>query len=124
MKGPRILFKTDDQSSIGRGCVTYGGHFRREIAHILWVAARTADRSWESITVSEGWRPQDDDGRDLHPELRAFDFSLNHIDGDEDDRWRAGKEWVARMRILLGPDYQIQLHGKGRNLHIHVELDP
>lgn len=124
MRGPRLIFKTDAESSIGRGCVTYGGHFRPEMARVLHVACMTADPLWSEITATEGWRPKLRASRDLHPEGRAWDLGLNHIDGDEELRRREGEIWAGRMRKELGPDYQVIVHGEGRNLHVHVELDP
>ncbi len=124
--GPRIIFKTDDQSSIGRGAVTYGGHFRPEMAKILWAVAKAARRwNWEEIIVSEGWRLQDDDGRDLHPELRAFDFVCHEIEGDEARRHSIYKGWRdATTTLLDDSDIQIIVHGEGDGLHMHIELDP
>lgn len=124
MRGPRFHFKRDAESSIGRGCHLYSGHFRPEIAKIFHAAGETADPNWSDITWTEGDRPKIRKGRDLHPEGRALDISLNHIEGDYAERRRQGEAWAARMRLALGHDYQIEVHGEGRNLHIHVELDP
>ncbi len=123
-QGPRIHFKTDDQSSIGRGAVMRAGHFRPEMARILWAVGVTADPMWTDVTISEGDRPKTRKGRDLHPELRALDVSLNHSHGDVSTRRKEGEAWAERIRDLLGPDYEWEVHGKGRNLHLHIELDP
>ena len=122
--GPRIHFKTDAQSSIGRGAVMMSGHFRPEIARIIWAAGVTADPMWTDITISEGDRPKIRPGRDLHPELRALDISLNHLAGDVSTHRKAGEAWAERIRDLLGPDYQVVVHGGEWNLHLHIELDP
>ncbi len=123
--GPRILFKTDDQSSIGRGAVTYGGHFRPEMAKILWAVAKAGRRwNWEEIIVSEGHRDIRDT-RDLHKELRAFDFVCHEIEGDEARRHSIYKGWRDATNTLLDDsDYQIIVHGEGGGLHMHIELDP
>jgi hypothetical protein len=125
--GPRIVIKDDRDSSLNRGCVLYGAHFRPEIARIPWAVARTAATyapEWTEVTLSEGWRPKIRAGRDLHSEARAFDVSLNHIQADEAGRYSHGIHWARAIREELGPDYQVVVHGEGQNLHIHIELDP
>ncbi len=121
--GPRIIIKDDRDSSIQRGCVLYAGHFRPELACIIYHAAQTAPHEVSAIIVSEGWR-KIRDSRDLHEELRAFDLSLNVISGDFGERRQVATSWADRMRKRLGEDYEIIVHGKDANLHIHVELDP
>lgn len=121
--GPRIIFKDDRDSSIGRGCVLYAGHMRPEAAVIVYEAAQTAPDELEQIVISEGWR-QIRPYRDLHEELRAFDLSLNGIHGDHTTRLDVGLAWAVRLREALGPDYEIVVHGSGTNLHLHCELDP
>ncbi len=123
-QGPRIHFKTDLQSSIGRGAVMRPGHFRPELSIIIWAAGVTADPMWTDIMVTEGDRPRIRAGRDLHPELRALDLGLNHISGDVSDRRKAGEAWAERIGDLLGPGYDLIVHGEGSNLHLHIELDP
>ena len=137
--GPRIIVKDDRDSSIGRGCVLHGGHFRPEISIIFYTAAQTAPNGVTEVLFSEGWRPppevEDPGTRDLHPELRAIDVSLNTIfpdpatgslDVDALLRYRRkrGIEWADRIRKQLGPDYHVVVHGDGWNCHIHIELDP
>lgn len=123
-KGPRVVFKDDRDSAIGRGAILYGGHFRPEMALILMEATRTAPRGVETIVVSEAWR-NIRERRDLHKELRAFDLSLNLVPGANlAARQAMGDDWANRLRLRLGPDYDVIVHGEGGNLHIHVELDP
>lgn len=126
MRGPRVIFKDDRDSSIGRGAVLYGGHFRPEVARIVYVAAQVAPDQVTEIVVSEAHR-NIRDTRDLHEEGRAFDFSLN-VEGlghlAFEDRRAIGQEWAMRMSANLGPDYTVIVHGEGANLHIHAELDP
>jgi hypothetical protein len=31
--------------------------------------------------------------------------------------------WTAKMKDKLGSDYDVILHGKGQNLHVHAEFD-
>lgn len=123
-RSPRILFKADQDSPIGRGAVLHAAHFRPELARILWAAAVAAEPTWDEILVTEAWRPWDGVDRDLHVEMRAFDFSLNHIRGEESARREAGEAWRRRMIVLLDPDVQMVVHGSGLNLHLHTELDP
>lgn len=121
--GPRVIFKDDRDSSIGRGAFMRGGHFRPEMAIIIWAMAASAPAGLSEIVVTEGWR----DGDGLHPQLRALDFrmiyeelapmSLGEIAG-------FSQAWVRRAGDLLGPDYQVILHGQGSNFHAHWELDP
>lgn len=80
----RHIIKTDAESSIGRGCILHGGHFRPEImAMPRAVDAATAKLFPQFTTIrwTEGWRParKDERGRrrrDLHAELRALDFTI------------------------------------------------
>lgn len=120
--GPRIVIKDDRDSAIGRGCVLYAGHFRPELACIPYWAAHTAPDGVETVVISEGWRDIRE-SRDLHEELRALDLSLNVIPGDFAARMAAGQKWAERLRVKLGPDYDVIVHGQGSNLHIHAELD-
>ena len=121
--GPRIHFKTDQESTINRGAVMYAAHFRPEIACIPYWAARTAPPGLERIVVSEGYR-KIRDSLDLHEQYRAMDLSLNVIDGDEAERRSVGTFWAKRLEEALGPDYLVLVHGAGANLHIHVALKP
>jgi hypothetical protein len=124
MKGPRIVFKDDRDSRVGRGCHLHAGHFRPEMAKVIYEAALTAPREADVMVVSEGWR-HIRDSRDLHEEGRAFDLSLNIVTGlSFDQRKTMGTEWSNRLRAKLGRDYDVIVHGDGGNLHIHVELDP
>lgn len=122
-KGPRIIFKSDADSSIGRGCVLYMAHLRPEVIAIVSACARTAPtlRS-DTMIVSEGHRAIRK-GRDLHKELRAFDISCNQIP-DEAKREELAGDWAIRIRTVLGPDYDVVPHGHGSNFHLHIELDP
>lgn len=124
---PRVLFKTDDESNIGRGCHLTGAHMRREMQAILYAFERTAPEELAYIKWTEGWRPPRANRRDLHSENRAFDLSLNYPEWTGRGhavRKDAGIDWGNRASALLGPDYQIVIHGSGRNLHVHIELDP
>ncbi len=122
-KGPRILFKDDRDSSIGRGCVLYAAQLRPEVIAIVTACARTAPtlRS-DTMIVSEGYRSIREK-RDLHKESRAFDISCNQIP-DEAKREEIARDWAIRIRSDLGPDYEVIPHGAGANFHLHIELDP
>lgn len=118
--GPRIYVKRDEESSIGRGCVLYGGHFRPEIALIVWASCHTGHQI-DEIRLTEGWRPQGE-GRDLHPELRALDL----VPYRDDERLDEAEQKLIASKFFqhLGPDYDVQAHDAGTGWHIHVELDP
>ena len=128
--GPRIVFKDDRDSSIGRGAVLYWPHLVSPMVGVLIATAQTAPKLVDDVLlVTEAWRPvrpSGDQSRDLHRELRAFDFSLNGIAGVDgfSDRRTAGQFWAERIRADLGRGYQVLVHGAGANLHIHVEFDP
>lgn len=121
----RVYVKRDEESSIGRGCILYGAHFRPEMSAVVYEAVRATERQFpkaRELWLTEGWRnirPT----RDLHQEKRAFDITLRH---KPDVRFtRDEYRLVAiEMRKRLGPDYQIVVHGEGANIHIHAELDP
>ncbi len=123
--GPRIIFKDDRDSAIGRGAVLYAHHFRPEVSAIPRAAALTAPEGLSYILVSEGHR-HIRNTLDLHERCQAFDLSLN-VPGigerSEEERRAIGWAWVERMRRMLGPGYQFDVHGAGRTLHIHAELD-
>ena len=124
--GPRFIVKRDSESSIGRGCILLTAHFRPEIACIPWAIGQAVMQlgyAIPEIWITEGFRPWDGDDRDLHPELRALDFTLVMEDGS-----RATESQYQNVASLaaetLGRDYQLPTHGEGWNLHIHAELDP
>ncbi len=122
--GPRIIVKADANSSIGRGCILYGAHFRPEMACIPYWVARTAPEELDEVVLTEGWRDVRD-SRDLHEELRGIDVSLNGLaDGGGESKKSKAESWAARLRERLGSDYQVILHGDGLNYHMHCELDP
>ena len=119
--GPRIIFKDDRDSSIGRGCILFAAHFRPEIMLIPRVCAAVAPKATQIVRVTEGWRDIRDT-RDRHEDLCALDLTLEMPVG------RATKEEYARvvdsMRAFLGPDYDVIAHGEGFGHHIHCEWDP
>lgn len=125
-QGPRIVFKDDRDSSIGRGAVLYWGHFLEDRIAMVRVAAQTApDLLENTMVVSEAYR-KIRERLDLHERLLAFDISLNQMAGVDGFSARKlhGEAWADRIRAALGPGYQVIVHGEGRNLHIHIELDP
>jgi hypothetical protein len=120
--GPRILVKRDEESSVGRGAMLYGAHFRPEMAIIVWAAARSAPTRAHELHITEGYRSIRD-ARDLHEELRALDitFRLPHNMLPTKEEYDAIGQ---RMRLLLGPDHDVIVHGADSNRHVHCELDP
>lgn len=122
-KGPRIVFKDDRDSSIGRGCVLYAAQLRPEVIAIVIACAKAAPPLRDNMmVVSEGYRSIREK-RDLHKESRAFDISCNQIP-DEAKREELGRVWARRIEHELGPDYDVIAHGEGANFHLHIELDP
>lgn len=123
-RGPRIIFKDDRDSSIGRGCVIYQGMLRPEIMCMVAAAAETAPDGMEEMHVSEGHRDVRN-SRDLHKELRAWDISARGVPAHDDDEleWEMSG-WADRIRAKLGPAYTVVVHDTGSGLHIHIELDP
>ncbi len=120
--GPRIIVKDDRDSTVGRGGVLFAALFRPEIAILPRLVAACAPMRAEVVRVTEGHR-KIRETRDRHEDLCALDFTIEMPAG-----MRAIEpeyEQVAdRMRIFLGPDYDIVVHGEGLGLHIHVEWDP
>lgn len=122
--GPRVVFKDDRDSSVGRGCRTYAAHFVPVVMDILrhTVQAFALQKRVAVVRVTEGWRDIRD-AKDLHEWARAFDFTAEDADGQRLSR--AEYEAVAtQIRRWLGSDYDVVVHGEGTNLHIHVEHDP
>lgn len=129
MRGPRIIFKDDRDSSIGRGCVLYGAHFRPEVICIVKAVVDTVSEAYPGlagITFSEGHR-HIRDTRDLHEECRALDFSRHSTHGDG-STVSFSESQLHQLAIgiseRLGLDYFVLVHGEGANMHIHIELDP
>ena len=128
-RGPRVIFKDDRDSSIGRGCVIYQGMLRPEIMCMVAAAAETAPAGMEEMNVSEGWRFVRSD-RDLHEELRAWDISARGVPNEcvpeaKDRLLRVAMiRWEERIQKHLGPAYTVVVHDTGSGLHIHIELDP
>ena len=122
-RGPRVIFKDDRDSSIGRGCVIYQGMLRPEIICMPAAAAETAPAGMEEMHVSEGHRDIRD-SRDLHEEMRAWDISARGVPGSYLSAEMEMRGWAGRIREKLGPDYTVVVHDTGSGLHIHIELDP
>lgn len=120
--GPRVYVKRDEESSIGRGCILHGAHFRPEIAKIVWAACRAAPLHTASITLTEGARDIRDT-RDMHEELRALDLTFL-MPGKRSPTVEEYEHLQSGMKSLLGHDYDVIAHGDGPNIHIHTELDP
>lgn len=123
--GARIIFKRDEESSVGRGAVLYRAHFRPEIALILyWASFYAPGELGNEMWVTEGWR-NIRDSRDLHEECRAFDIDCTRIEAKSyKNRYEIARLWGRFLQEELGPDYQVILHGGEDSLHLHVELDP
>jgi len=123
-RGPRIIFKDDRDSSIGRGCVIYQGMLRPEIMCMVAAAAETAPDGMEEMNVSEGWRSVRN-YRDLHEDQRAWDISARGVVAVDDDELLYWMEmWADNIQEQLGPPYTVVVHDTGSGLHIHIELDP
>lgn len=124
-RGPRVIFKDDRDSNIGRGCVIYQGMLRPEIMCMVEAAAATAPDGMEAMHVSEGRRdPRNPDKRDLHAEQRAWDISARGCPRYRGSLGDAMDLWAQRIGDKLGPAYTVVVHDTGSGLHIHIELDP
>lgn len=127
----RIIFKDDRDSRIGRGCILNLAHLRPEVIIMVRAAGAMAPvMDGNYMLVSEGWRSIRE-RRDLHKEGLAFDVSLNNVVGGEEYNRRKviGEAWGQRTSERLnlsefGVTYQIEVHGTGSNLHMHMEMDP
>ena len=119
-EGPRLIFKDDRDSSIGRGCELYGWHFRPDVAPIFQAAAASAPVGAAIVRFTEGHRPPkraDDD----HTDFRALDITVEMADGSRAEK--ALLDVMAwRMKLFLGPDYGYLVHGEGGSLHIHFRF--
>lgn len=121
----RIIFKDDRDSSIGRGCVLRPGHLYPRMTRILHTVEVTAPPTTsDAVIVTEGWRPARDNLRDLHNEDRAFDVSINNLLCVDALKETFAREWAARIQAKLGDNYDVVLHGRDLNRHIHIEYDP
>jgi len=123
--GPRVIFKDDRDSSSGRGCRLYSNHFTsfNMLMLVSAVQAFTERPNIGVIRFTEGWRDIRNDRLDLHEECRAFDVTAE--DTSKNRFTYTQYEIVAqKIRFLVGPGYDIVVHGEGSNLHIHMEFDP
>ena len=121
---PRLLFKDDRDSGIGRGAILGRLHFRPEVWRMIEVAIATAPAELLTVEVTEAWRPLSRETRDLHCEYKAFDFGVRALGTTYTDRLTKAQAWSDRMTLGLGSDYDVVLHAGETNLHIHCELDP
>lgn len=122
--GPRVTFKDDRDSAIGRGCRLYAAHFRPEILAIMGavVNALAEDATVDEIKFSEGHR-KIRESRDCHETCDALDATAEMAGGTRIPK-AAYERVAAKIRAKLGPNYDVLAHGLGTNLHIHVEWDP
>lgn len=120
--GPRIYWKRDEESSSGRGAQGYAAHYTPEMARIVWAVARSCDSFVAEVWITEAFR-NIRDSRDLHEECRALDFTLRTASGSRPAEM-VYRDVGDRVQAILGPDYDVVVHGEGANLHIHVEYDP
>lgn len=119
--GPRIIVKRDEESSIGRGCILYGAHFREGVSHIPRLICACAPLKCQIVYLTEGWRDIRD-SRDLHETLCAFDATLEMPMGMRATESEY-EQTAQRLRIALGPGYDVIPHGEGMGLHLHIEWD-
>ena len=122
--GPRVIFKDDRDSSIGRGCQLFAAHFVPVVMELLTrsVQAFAGNKRVATIRVTEGWRSIRT-ARDLHEHCRALDFTAEDGDGKRISRAEYDQVGV-QIRRWLGQNYDVVVHGEGLGLHIHVEYDP
>lgn len=122
--GPRVIFKDDRDSSIGRGCQLFATHFVPVMMEMLrhCIQAFANNKAVAVVRVTEGWRSIRT-SRDLHEDCRALDFTAELASGARVpiDVYASV---AAQMRRWLGQDFDVIVHGQGSNLHIHVEYDP
>ena len=120
--GPRLLIKRDEESSVGRGAQLYAAHLVPEMARVMWACCRCCDTFISEVWVTEAYRKIRTD-RDLHEECRALDFTLRTSTGARPAEM-VYRDVGDRMVAVLGPDYDVVVHGESANLHIHAEYDP
>lgn len=132
MRIPRIITKTDKESSIGRGCVETGAHYRPEMAamtHAAVAAAILVDPRISTVRKTEGWRPAKRTPaglprRDLHNESRAIDYTFEYPDTSRVSD-AVYNSIAFEMYKILGSDYDVVPHSVGSDaIHVHCELDP
>jgi hypothetical protein len=124
--GPRVYVKRDEESSIGRGCILHGAHFRPEIAamtHSACGAASRVDHKIATVRLTEGARDIRS-SRDLHEELRAIDYTFEYANGMR-IKTVTYHEIAREMQNDLGDDYDVESHAVDSDaIHTHCELDP
>lgn len=122
--GPRVIFKDDRDSKIGRGCQLFAAHFVPVVMDLLrhGVQAFALDPTVRTIRVTEGWRAIRT-SKDLHESCRALDFTAE-AEGGQRISHAQYDSIAAQMARWLGQNYDVIAHGTGSNLHIHAEFDP
>lgn len=118
--GPRILIKTDGESSIGRGCVEYAYHYTHQMADIKRAAAASAPIGAKIVRFTEGYRDIRRSADD-HEEFHAFDITVDLENGHRADEAQLNT-MAWRMKLFLGPDYGFLVHGERSGLHIHFRF--
>ena len=71
----------------------------------------------ESV-ITEGWRPASE-RPSFHPLGQAIDVRCN----DKPDKWIDAVVHIIKGFKCIDHHVQYEIHGKGENLHIHVEYD-
>lgn len=125
--GPRIFIKTDQESSVGRGCVEYADHYQPHMSMLKRAAAASAPLAAVCVRFTEGYR-NTRDTRDRHEDNQAFDITIEMPRSRGTATRRATRaeleETAQRMRLFMGPAWQFVVHGRGANMHIHAEYEP
>ncbi len=101
------------------GVQIHGSHFDPAIRLIIDVARETAPVLTDEIVWITSANDSAHKEDSAHYRNRAFDIRIKNIVGVAEFPLVA-RQWVERMQILLGDDYDVLLEHD----HIHVEFDP
>ena len=94
-----------------------GAHFYPEIVRIVDAARATAPPLKDDAVWVTSANDSTHGVNSLHYKNKAWDIRTKNIVGD---KLVEAQEWVAKMKLVLGDDYDIILERD----HIHCEYDP
>lgn len=101
-----------------------GRHFSPEIRVMLDVVRETAPELTDNtVWITGAWRPDNT----KHGSGEAFDIRIKNVKGFNTGTFAYNKivaAWVKRVKVRLGPDYDV-IYGNSKHMnHFHSEYDP
>ncbi len=92
-----------------------------QILHGIQVAinAMSIAGGYAPAVVTCAWRPPRVGKPSYHPLHQAFDLRCN----DKPDKWVDGVVHILKAFKSIDYHVEYQIHGRGANIHVHIEYD-